>query len=78
MCKTRQAAIRRSVPVSLQLANLPIQKIDLRRAGGIFGCRPAAFKNASRAVQKLLHSFAELSGLRPLELPSDRSAAAKI
>jgi hypothetical protein len=33
----------------LQLANLPIQQIDLRRAGGIV--RAAAPENARRAIQ---------------------------
>src|ERR1700730_5256428 len=50
----------------LQLANLPIQKIDLREAGGILRCRAAAFENASRAVQKLLLPGVDLVRVTPV------------
>jgi hypothetical protein len=38
----------------LQLANLPVQKIEPRRAGRILRCCAAAFENPCRPVQQLL------------------------
>src|SRR6516165_5609626 len=44
----------------LQLANLPVQKIDLRLAGHTLGCCAAAFENACRPVQQLLLPVVDL------------------
>jgi len=42
---------RQKIVFDLQLANLPVQKIDLRRAGRILAGYAAAFENTRRAVQ---------------------------
>ena len=49
----------------LQLANLPVQNINLRCAGRILRCGAAAFENARRSVQQLLLPVVDLVRIDP-------------
>jgi hypothetical protein len=49
----------------LQLANLSVQKIDLRLAGHALRGRAAALKNARRAIQQLLLPVVDLVRVNP-------------
>src|SRR3984893_9217785 len=50
----------------LQLANLPVQNINLRCAGRILRCGAAAFENARRSVQQLLLPGVDLVRVNPV------------
>src|ERR1700732_5246047 len=49
----------------LQLADLPVQNIDLRLTGGPFRCPAATRENTRRALQKLLFPVVDLVRMNP-------------